>query len=120
MACKQQYIYAPLPQMKRGAPMFPGYDAKSGNLLYTCGSAVVIRNVANPLAADMYYEHTCQTTVAKYSPSGFYIASGDIQGNLRIWDTTQKEHPLKIELKVLPSPALALSRFRSRALLPRK
>ena len=49
----------------------------------------------------MYFEHTCQTTCAQYSPSGYYIASGDVQGNVRIWDTTQKEHPLKIELKVL-------------------
>ena len=49
----------------------------------------------------MYFEHTCATTVAQYSPSGYYIASGDVNGNVRVWDTTQKEHPLKIELKVL-------------------
>lgn len=30
--------------------------------------------------ADLYLEHTCQATVAKYSPSGFYVASGGIRG----------------------------------------
>ena len=62
--------------------------------------------------------------MARYAPSGFYIASGgdppshfkfqegrpsqkismpylDAFGNVRIWDTTQKEHPLKIEVKVI-------------------
>jgi WD40 repeat protein len=98
---KPANIYAPAPQTRRGSPMMIGYDLKSGNIVYPCGNAIIIRNAANPLLADIYYEHTCQTTVAKYAPSGFYIASGDVQGNVRIWDTTQKEHPLKIELKVL-------------------
>lgn len=64
--------------------------------------------------------------MAKYAPSGFYIASGgdifsiffssfffllfcssllcvskDVSGNIRIWDTTQKEHPLKFEMRAL-------------------
>jgi len=58
----------------------------------------------NPIQSDIYYEHSAATTVAKYAPSGFYIASGDVAGNLRIWDTTQLEHPLKIELRVLSGP----------------
>lgn len=98
MSATLENTYAPLPQTKRGAPIFLSYHAKTGNVVYACGNAIVIRNVENPLVSDMYLEHSCQTTTAKYSPSGFYIASGDIQGNLRIWDTTQKEHPLKIEL----------------------
>lgn len=30
----------------------------------------------NPAIADVYTEHSCPVNVAKYSPSGFYIASG--------------------------------------------
>lgn len=30
----------------------------------------------NPAIADVYTEHSCAVNVAKYSPSGFYIASG--------------------------------------------
>lgn len=55
----------------------------------------------NPHIADQYTEHTANVTVAKYSPSGFYIASGDVNGNVRIWDTTQAEHILKYEIKVI-------------------
>ncbi|TMS19568.1 WD repeat-containing protein 1 [Larimichthys crocea] len=51
----------------------------------------------NPAIADIYTEHAHQVTVAKYAPSGFYIASGDASGKIRIWDTTQKEHLLKYE-----------------------
>lgn len=32
--------------------------------------------VQNPAIADVYTEHSCAVNVAKYSPSGFYIASG--------------------------------------------
>ncbi|KHJ86322.1 WD domain, G-beta repeat protein, partial [Oesophagostomum dentatum] len=34
------------------------------------------------------------------SPSGFYIASGDTGGNVRIWDTTQTTHILKATYQV--------------------
>jgi len=97
-------IFAPVPTTKRGSPNVLGFSPKHNNILYACGRAIVIRNIKDPLQADMYFEHTCATTCAQYSPSGYYIASGDIQGNVRIWDTTQKEHPLKIELKVLSGP----------------
>jgi WD40 repeat protein len=97
-------IYSPSPFTTRGKPVVLGGDPKGNNFLYTCGNAVIIRNIKTPTTADIYYEHAAQATVAKYAPSGFYIASGDVQGTLRIWDTTQLEHPLKIELKVLSGP----------------
>jgi len=97
-------IYSPSPATTRGRPVVLGGDPKGNNFLYTCGNAVIIRNIKNPTQADIYYEHAQPATVAKYAPSGFYIASGDQSGTLRIWDTTQLEHPLKIELKVLSGP----------------
>lgn len=42
--------------------------------------------------------------VAKYSPSGFYIASGDQSGKIRIWDTVNKEHILKNEFQPISGP----------------
>jgi WD40 repeat protein len=102
-------IYSPTPSTTRGKPTSLAGDPKGVNFLYTVGSSVVIRNLKNPLQADIYYEHAAATTVAKYAPSGFYIASGDVSGTLRIWDTTQLEHPLKIELKVLSGPILDIA-----------
>eukprot|EP00069_Balaena_mysticetus_P000659 bmy_14636T0 len=69
----------------------------------TCISCMYFTNTyllvlwQNPAIADIYTEHAHQVVVAKYAPSGFYIASGDVSGKLRIWDTTQKEHLLKYE-----------------------
>ena len=58
----------------------------------------------NPEIAETYTEHSCQVNVAKYSPSGFYIASADVSGKVRIWDTVNKEHILKIEIQPLSGP----------------
>uniref|UniRef100_A0A3Q3B7L4 WD repeat domain 1 n=1 Tax=Kryptolebias marmoratus TaxID=37003 RepID=A0A3Q3B7L4_KRYMA len=83
--------------MERGVAKVIGGDPKGNNFLYTNGKCVIIRNIENPAIADIYTEHPHQVTVAKYAPSGFYIASGDVSGKIRIWDTTQKEHILKYE-----------------------
>lgn len=74
-----------------------GGDPKGRTFLYPNGHSIVIRDIENPSIADIYTEHSAQTTVAKYSPSGFYICSADVSGKVRIWDTTQKEHILKNE-----------------------
>uniref|UniRef100_A0A8C5LRC3 WD repeat domain 1 n=1 Tax=Leptobrachium leishanense TaxID=445787 RepID=A0A8C5LRC3_9ANUR len=94
---RYQKVFACLPQVDRGVAKIIGGDPKGNNFLYTNGKSVVIRNIENPSIADIYTEHAHQVTVAKYAPSGFYIASGDVSGKLRIWDTTQKEHLLKYE-----------------------
>ncbi|CAG8532420.1 8346_t:CDS:10, partial [Racocetra persica] len=78
-----------------------GSDPKGESLLYTNGKTVIIRNLANPAVATEYTGHSAQATVARYSPSGYYVASGDIHGNVRIWDATQDEKILKNEVKVI-------------------
>lgn len=90
-------LYASLPQVERGVAKVIGGDPKGNNFLYTNGKSVIIRNIENPAISDVYTEHSHQVLVAKYAPSGFYIASGDVSGKLRIWDSTQKEHILKYE-----------------------
>uniref|UniRef100_F7CZ45 WD repeat domain 1 n=1 Tax=Callithrix jacchus TaxID=9483 RepID=F7CZ45_CALJA len=90
-------VFASLPQVERGVSKIIGGDPKGNNFLYTNGKCVILRNIDNPALADIYTEHAHQVVVARYSPSGFYIASGDVSGKLRIWDTTQKEHLLKYE-----------------------
>ncbi|KCV72201.1 hypothetical protein H696_01600 [Fonticula alba] len=101
-------VYAALPATTRGfaTHMFsgttPGPKGFGPNVVYTNGRSVFIRNIQDPTIADQYSGHAHNTTVAAYSPSGYYIASADVSGTVRIWDTTQRgENPLKIELKVL-------------------
>lgn len=91
--------FACLPRTTRGNPLVLGGDPKGKNFLYTNGNSVIIRDIVNPSICDIYTEHATLTSVAKYSPSGFYIASADQHGKIRIWDTTQKEHILKNEFQ---------------------
>ncbi|TMW42824.1 hypothetical protein DOY81_012095, partial [Sarcophaga bullata] len=99
-----EFIYATLPRTQRGQPIVLGSDPKGKNFLYTNGNSVIIRNIENPAIADVYTEHSCAVNVAKYSPSGFYIASGDQSGKIRIWDTVNKEHILKNEFQPIGGP----------------
>uniref|UniRef100_UPI00358EE6EB WD repeat-containing protein 1-like n=1 Tax=Myxine glutinosa TaxID=7769 RepID=UPI00358EE6EB len=100
MDFKLRSVFSCLPKVERGVAKVLGGDPKGNNFLYTNGRSVIIRNVQNPAIADIYSEHAHPAIVAKYSPSGFYIASGDSSGKVRIWDTTQKEHILKYEYQV--------------------
>lgn len=108
MSAVRKSTYAAVPTTTRGKPVHLGGDPKGKNVLYACGRDIFIRNVKDPLQCEVYSEHQHQTTVARYSPSGFYIASADVAGNVRIWDTTQKEHILKIELKIIAGPVTDL------------
>ncbi|XP_063903867.1 actin-interacting protein 1 [Zophobas morio] len=104
MSYASKSIYATLPRTQRGQPLVLGGDPKGKNFLYTNGNSVIIRNIQNPAIADVYTEHSCPVNVAKYSPSGFYIASGDQSGKVRIWDTVNKEHILKNEFHPIGGP----------------
>ncbi|XP_014279934.1 actin-interacting protein 1 isoform X1 [Halyomorpha halys] len=109
MSYSTKYIYATLPRTQRGAPIVLGGDPKGKNFLYTNGNSVIIRNIDNPAIADIYTEHSCAVNVAKYSPSGFYIASGDQSGKVRIWDTVNKEHLMKNEFHPIGGPIKDIS-----------
>ncbi|XP_072315629.1 WD repeat-containing protein 1 [Eucyclogobius newberryi] len=102
-------VFACLPQMERGQSKVISGDPKGNNFLYTNGKCVIIRNIDNPVVADVYTEHAHQAQVAKYAPSGFYIASGDASGKVRIWDTTQKEHLLKYEYQPISGKVLDIA-----------
>ena len=58
------------------------------------------RSFDSPQYSDVYTQHSCEVLCARYSPSGFYIASADKSGKVRIWDTVNAEHILKNEYQV--------------------
>jgi len=99
-----RFTFACLPRTERGQPIVMGADPKGENFLYCHGNSVIIRNLDSPQNADVYTQHSCQVNVAKYSPSGFYIASADKSGKVRIWDTVNKEHILKNEFQPISGP----------------
>jgi len=66
-------------------------------LIYCVGKQVVIRDLHNPLDAWMYGEHKHDTTVARFAPSGFYIASADVSGRIVIWDCVGEDKVIKLD-----------------------
>lgn len=100
MSAINRSTYAALPTTTRGQSVHLGGDPKNGKkFTYCCGNSVIIRDIDNPMIAETYNEHACATTVARFSPSGFYMASADVSGKVRVWDTVNAEHILKIEVK---------------------
>ncbi|KAF9431871.1 WD repeat-containing protein 1 [Entomortierella beljakovae] len=101
MSAIRSSIFACAPATTRGQGVHLDTDPKGESLLYTNGKSVFIRNIENPHIAKEYTQHSCNVTVAKYAPSGYYIASGDERGNVRIWDTVGDEQILKLESKAI-------------------
>ncbi len=92
--------YACAPSTERGRGILISGDAKSGSIVYCNARSVIIRSLANPLNVEIYGEHAYPTTVAKFSPNGEWIASGDVSGQVRIW-ARNEEHTLKFEIRAL-------------------
>jgi len=127
----------PLPTTERGIPL--SLDGSGGRLnadrpllVYPSGRLVVIRELSSEgnfgngnangngsngndnndqkIKSFVYRGHSCQVTVAKFSPSGAYVASADIRGKLRVWSYDNEEHLCKLDLSnALAGPIRDLS-----------
>ncbi|CAO3632944.1 unnamed protein product [Mucor hiemalis] len=76
MSYTKKYTFAPLPNTTRGESLKIDADPKGKSFTYTNGKSVFIRDLENPSIATEYVGHKTQTTVARFSTSGYYIASG--------------------------------------------
>ena len=66
---------------------------------FQSNKSIFLRSIDNPSHATQYTSHTTTTTVARFSPSGYYVASGDVAGTVRVWDcvgegATKGEYPI--------------------------
>ncbi|EJC99333.1 WD40 repeat-like protein [Fomitiporia mediterranea MF3/22] len=75
--------------------------SKDNKLIYANGRTVIIRDLKNPSAAKAYSGHSRNVTVARFSPSGYYCASADTAGTVRVWDTLGEENILKREVPAI-------------------
>ncbi|PVU90325.1 hypothetical protein BB561_004928 [Smittium simulii] len=94
----------PNPTVNRAQTVRIYADKKSGRIVYPNNKNFIIRNLKDPKQVSVYQGHKCATTVARFSPSGYYIASGDIMGNVQVWDSINQEHIMKSEFKILSGP----------------
>lgn len=89
------------PATTRGTGVHLSYDARTDRIAYTCGKSVFLRSVEHPSQCKQYTGHKYTTTVATFSPSGYYVASGDESGLVRVWDCATDEMILKGEFAIL-------------------
>ncbi|KAF3058665.1 putative WD repeat-containing protein C9G1.05 [Daldinia childiae] len=89
MSITIEKILAASPVTARGQPTQLSTDAKGERIAYASGKSIFVRSIDDPSTSKQYTGHTAQTTVAKFSPSGFYIASGDVSGSVRVWDSIE-------------------------------
>ena len=73
-------LLVPLPSVERGVPVVTSASPDGRFFLYTNGTNVIVRDVADPRLACVYAEHAHPVKCAKFSPSGKFIASGGAWG----------------------------------------
>ncbi|KAH9900063.1 WD40 repeat-like protein [Xylariomycetidae sp. FL2044] len=89
MSITTEKIFAASPATTRGQPTQLSTDAKGERIAYASGKSIFVRSIDEPSVCKQYTGHTAQTTVARFSPSGFYVASGDVSGSVRVWDSLE-------------------------------
>ncbi|KAL8805080.1 MAG: hypothetical protein Q9182_002170 [Xanthomendoza sp. 2 TL-2023] len=86
MSIKSDSTWAPSPSTTRGQPTPLSADPRGERLAYANNKSIFLRSIDNPSISTQYSGHTAATTVARFSPSGYYVASGDVSGTVRVWD----------------------------------
>ncbi|KAI1875183.1 hypothetical protein JX265_004241 [Neoarthrinium moseri] len=89
MSIAIEKILAANPATSRGQPTQLSTDPKGERIAYASGKSIFLRSIDNPAECKQYTGHTTNTTVARFSPSGFYVASGDVAGTVRVWDAVE-------------------------------
>lgn len=89
------------PSTHRAFSTHLSYDKIKNRIIYPSGKCVILRSLDDEGDDWVFNQHKYPVTVAKISPSGYYVASGDEAGNVLIWDCSQPEMILKSEFKVL-------------------
>ncbi|KAG4301918.1 hypothetical protein PCANB_002045 [Pneumocystis canis] len=101
MRIEKVSIWSPLPSTIRASSVHLSSHPDGTKIAYASNKSIYLRNIDNPVETIQYRGHQAQTTVAKFSPSGYYVASGDSQGNVRVWDCVGEENVLKLETKII-------------------
>ncbi len=62
---------------------------------------MMVMDMKNPKGGFAYRGHSSVVTAATFSPSGYWVASGDASGKVRVWSWDNPEHQLKAEIHAL-------------------
>lgn len=98
----------PMPVTERGIPNVVYAHPREPKICYGSGDSVVVRNLEDPSDCFVYRGHNNPVTVAKFSPNGYWVASADTTGLVRVWSWDNPEHNLKVEVPVFSGRVLDL------------
>ncbi|KAF8252424.1 WD repeat-containing protein-like protein 1 [Wilcoxina mikolae CBS 423.85] len=104
MSLKRLSIFAPQPHTTRASPTHLSVDPKGERIAYASGKSVFLRSIDDPSVCTQYTGHTAVVNVARFSPSGYYVASGDASGKVRVWDCVGEEMVTKGEFHIISGP----------------
>ena len=90
----------PGPTMERGHALNLYAHPKEPKLVYCFGKYVVARHLNDSGDNFVYRGHKYDVGAAAFSPNGYWVASGDAGGFLRVWSWDNPEHILKVEVQV--------------------
>ncbi len=81
-------LYPPNPSTSRGNHIVIDAHPKLPLLLYASRTSIcVLDTEAN--RSFVYKGHQANATVARFSPNGRFVASGDSSGKLRVWENVK-------------------------------
>ncbi|CAI5756026.1 unnamed protein product [Candida verbasci] len=117
MSINPTAIAVPQPSTTRGISTHLSLDALNQRLAYCNGKSIIIRpidfNSNQPVI--VFNKHLFTTTAVKFSPSGYYIASGDESGNVKIWDVSPTTNTIfdqpiiKSEFQIISGPIKSIA-----------
>jgi WD repeat-containing protein 1 (actin-interacting protein 1) len=102
-------LYLPGPTTSRGNPSRIGTSPDGNLLIFPQGKNIVVRSVEEPNKGYVFQGHTAMTTVARFSPNGALVASGDESGFVKVWSWAEASHSIKKELKVMGTGVIDLA-----------
>jgi WD40 repeat protein len=103
----QTSTMAPAPVTERGFGLHITSTSRDGWMVYCNGRSVILRAIADPTTVRVFGEHKNKVNVARFSPNGRHVASGDDGGQLIIWEvlkdrfSVRKEFPINKGIKDL-------------------
>lgn len=100
MSATLKNLFAPSPVVNRGQPTHLGVVPTTKEICYGTGNGVFFYDLETGKAWN-YQEHQAAVSCARVSKNGFWAATGDVTGKVRIWSVDNEEHILKVELPLL-------------------
>ena len=75
--------FIPNPTTQRGAGVHLNFNPKNhSQIIYPSGRNIIVKDLKNSKNNFVYRGHNAATTVAKFSPSGMFVASADSTGKV--------------------------------------